>query len=84
MATKPSRSVVRVLIVDDFDIERQISLNDGLAHHPRSTRGAHRQLDLLGDLLHTNACSGLARVQTELFQLLVIPSLAPHPVQADG
>src|SRR5215831_6592952 len=35
-------------------------------------------------LLNTNACSGLARVRTELFQLLVIPFLAPHPVQTNG
>ena len=38
---------------------------------------------LLGVLLHTLAISGLSRVRTELFQLLVIPSLAPHPVQAN-
>jgi hypothetical protein len=38
---------------------------------------------LLGVLLHTLAMSGLSRVRTELFQLLVIPSLAPHPVQAN-
>src|SRR6202163_3624008 len=38
---------------------------------------------LLGDRLHTMAISGLSRVRTELFQLLVIPSLAPHPVQTD-
>jgi hypothetical protein len=37
----------------------------------------------LGALLHTIACSGLSRVRTELFQLLVIPSLAPHPVHAN-
>src|SRR5229473_8161322 len=30
------------------------------------------------------AISGLARVRTELFHLLVIPSLAPHPVQTNG
>src|ERR1700687_5729002 len=38
---------------------------------------------LLGDRLHTLAISGLSRVRTELFQLLVIPSLAPHPVHAN-
>src|SRR5690348_13100004 len=38
---------------------------------------------LLGVLLHTNACSELARVRSELFQLLVIPLLAPHPVQTN-
>ena len=36
---------------------------------------------LLGVGLHTTACSGLSRVRTELFQLRIIPSLAPHPVQ---
>ena len=38
---------------------------------------------LLGVLLHTMAISGLSRVRTELFHLLVIPSLAPHPVQTN-
>jgi hypothetical protein len=38
---------------------------------------------LLGVLLHTMAMSGLSRVRTELFQLLIIPSLAPHPVQTN-
>jgi hypothetical protein len=37
----------------------------------------------VGDLQHTMAISGLSRVRTELFQLLVVPSLAPHPVQTD-
>jgi len=35
------------------------------------------------DLLHTTAISGLSRVRTELLPLLVVPSLAPHPVQVD-
>src|SRR5712692_3143726 len=39
---------------------------------------------LLGDRLHTMAISGLSRVRTELFQLLVIPSLTPHPIQTNG
>src|SRR5271157_663177 len=39
---------------------------------------------LLGVLPHTIAISGLSRVRTELFQLLVIPSLAPHPVHPNG
>src|ERR1700733_643807 len=38
---------------------------------------------LLGDGLHTMAISGLSRVRTELFPLLVIPSLAPHPIHAN-
>ncbi len=38
---------------------------------------------LLGVQLHTIAISGLSRVRTELVQLLVIPSLAPHPVHAN-
>src|SRR2546428_2040976 len=37
-----------------------------------------------GDLLHTLAISGLSRVRTELFQLFVVPSLAPHPVKSNG
>ena len=35
----------------------------------------------VGDLLHTMAISGLSRVRTELFELTVVPALAPHPVQ---
>ena len=35
----------------------------------------------IGDLLHTIAISGLSRVRTELLQLAVVPTLAPHPVQ---
>jgi hypothetical protein len=38
---------------------------------------------LLGVRLHTNACSGLSRVRTELLPLHVIPFLAPHPVQTN-
>ena len=33
---------------------------------------------------HTMAISGLSRVRTELVQLLVIPSLAQHPVHPNG
>ena len=38
----------------------------------------------LGVLLHTMAMFGLSCVRTELFYLLVVPSLAPHPVQSNG
>ena len=38
---------------------------------------------LLGVRRHTMAISGLSRVRTELFQLLVIPPLVPHPVQTN-
>jgi hypothetical protein len=38
---------------------------------------------LLGDRLHTMAIFGLSRVRTELFPLLVIPPLTPHPVQTN-
>ena len=38
---------------------------------------------LLGVLLHTMAMSGLSRVRTDLFHLLVVPSLAPHPVETN-
>ena len=37
----------------------------------------------LGVLLHTMAISGLPRVRTELDPLLIIPSLAHHPVQTN-
>ena len=36
---------------------------------------------LLGVRRHTIAISGLSRVRTELFHLLVIPTLTPHPVE---
>ena len=42
--------------------------------------GSEMPNQLLGVLLHTLAISGLSPVRTELFQLLVIPALAPHPV----
>jgi len=35
----------------------------------------------VGDLLHTIGISGLSRVRTELLQLAVVASPAPHPVQ---
>ncbi|SPE22865.1 hypothetical protein SBA2_1070004 [Acidobacteriia bacterium SbA2] len=35
----------------------------------------------VGDLLHTIGISGLSRVRTELFQLAVVQTLAPHPLQ---
>src|SRR5271167_4647528 len=39
---------------------------------------------LAGDLLHTMACYELSRVRTELFNLFVIPLLAPHTEKTDG
>jgi hypothetical protein len=47
-------------------------------------KGSGTPNQLLGVQRHTIAMSGLSRVRTELSQLLVIPSLAPHPVQANG
>src|SRR5215813_2067826 len=47
-------------------------------------KGSGRPNQLLGDLPHTIAISGLSHVRTELLPLLVVPSLAPHPVQANG
>ena len=44
-------------------------------------RGAGYPIIFSMILLHTKAMSGLSRVRTELGQLPVIPSLAPHPVQ---
>jgi hypothetical protein len=35
-----------------------------------------------GDLLHTMDVVGLPRVRTELYNLFVIPFLAPHPEPA--
>ncbi len=32
-------------------------------------------------LLDSMAISGLSRVRTELFELCIVPALAPHPVQ---
>jgi len=46
-------------------------------------KGSRLPKQLLGVLLHTNACSGLARVRTESFPLLVIPLLVTHPVQTN-
>src|SRR6266849_11130214 len=47
-------------------------------------KGSGMPNQLLGVRLHTLAISRLSRVRTELSQLLIIPSLAPHPVQANG
>jgi len=38
---------------------------------------------LLGVLLHTTAIFGLSRVRTELDPLLIVPSLAHHPIQTN-
>jgi hypothetical protein len=46
-------------------------------------KGSGTPYQFLGVLVHTMAMSGLSRVRTEFFQLLVIPSLAPHPVQTN-
>src|SRR5438270_7039453 len=46
-------------------------------------KGSGTPYQFLGVLVHTMAMSGLSRVRTEVFQLLVIPSLAPHPVQTN-
>jgi len=46
-------------------------------------KGSGMPNQLLGIQRHTLAISGLSRVRTEFFQLLVIPSLAPHPVHAN-
>src|SRR6266576_6751417 len=46
-------------------------------------KGSGMPNQLLGVQRHTIAISGLSRVRTELPQLLVIPSLTPHPVQAN-
>ena len=47
-------------------------------------KGSGTPNQFLGVLLHTMAISGLSRVRTELVQLLVVPSLAQHPVHPDG
>src|SRR6202171_5746071 len=46
-------------------------------------KGSGTPYQFLGVLVHTMAMSGLSRVRTELFHLLVVPSLAPHPVQTN-
>ena len=38
---------------------------------------------MLGVLLHTMAISGLSHVRTELVPLLIVPTLAHHPVQTN-
>src|SRR6266576_94957 len=47
-------------------------------------KGSGMPNQLLGVQMHTLAISGLSRVRTELPQLLVIPSLTPHSVEANG
>ena len=49
-----------------------------------SVKRSRMPSQFLGVLLHTMAMFGLSCVRTELFSLLVVPSLAPHPVQSNG
>ena len=52
---------------------------------PPEWRGSGAPHQVNGDLLHTMDVYGLPRVRTELLQLLVIPSSAPHPsMKASG
>src|SRR5215471_10660415 len=46
-------------------------------------KGSGMANQYLGVLLHTMTISGLSCVRTEPLPLLVVPSLAPHPVQAN-
>src|ERR1019366_5194141 len=46
-------------------------------------KGSGIPTQLLDVLLHTIAMSGLSRVRTELSQLLVIPFLPHHPIEAN-
>src|SRR5215470_3447771 len=48
-----------------------------------SVKRSRTPTQYLGVLLHTMAISGLSRVRTELDPLLIIPSLAQHPVQTN-
>jgi hypothetical protein len=48
---------------------------------PSHQQGSGIPNHYVGDLLATMAMSGLSRVRTELLQLAIIQSLAPHPVQ---
>src|SRR5207253_7776827 len=50
------------------------------SNSPPCRGGSGTLNQLLGVLLHTIAWYELSRVRTELFQMLVIPSLANHPV----
>jgi hypothetical protein len=56
----------------DYYFELPSAMGSGMPNH------------CAGDLLHTLAISGLSRVRTELFELSVVQSLAPHPVQMHG
>ena len=51
------------------------------SNSPAKGSGTPNRYD--GDLLHTMGISGLSRVRTELYKLLVVPFLAPHPVQTN-
>src|SRR6266446_9454669 len=47
-------------------------------------KGSGMPNQLLGVQRHTSAMSGLSRVRTEPRHLFIVPSLAPHPVHANG
>src|SRR3954453_6800957 len=50
-----------------------------------STQQEERDAQSISDVrLHTMAISGLSRVRTELFHVLVVPFLAHHPEQLHG
>ena len=52
------------------------------SNSPAKGSGTPNRYD--GVLPHTMGISGLSRVRTELCKLLVVPLLAPHPVQTNG
>ena len=51
---------------------------------PRFREGAGCPNQLPDDLLHTTGEYEVPRVRTELQHLLIVPSLAPHPIQTDA
>src|SRR5271169_6089554 len=52
------------------------------ANSPSRGSGMPNQVD--GALVHAMSGSELSRVRTELYQLRIVPTLAPHPVQPHG
>src|ERR1700722_5626288 len=74
-----------LLIVRVRNSVRPIHLFDHNCDHDSyfelPSKGSGMPNHYAGDLLHTMAISGLSRVRTELDELTVVHSLAPHPVQ---
>ena len=64
----------------DPTLDHGIMITTSNSSYVKRSRAPNQLLDVR---LHTIAMSGLSCVRTELFHLLIVPSLAHHPEQAN-